>query len=493
MRGTTAIKWTATVLLWAGVFLRAQGAGLTLYVDYAKFYDAKQGAFLELYYAIDGKDLRYQAQAPNRLVAKARLTATLKRGETVVLQENVELVSPELPDTLPATLTFALLHQSRTAIEGGTYTLEVQAQDQNGGGNATIEKTFSLPTFAPSAFAFSDVVFLNSIESDAGKDDGRFSKRGFHILPLVTNGFFRERDSLHFYVEAYNLDALTQEAYFVSTYITEANSEKSPPAYRKALRPRRPSPFEIFSVGFNIGKLPSQTYVLHIELKTNDGKLLAAARKKFFVYNETAQESIADVKNDYERYLGYPEEELTEYIAALQFMSTPGELMFAKTLGNFKEKQNYFVHFWQKRRSNPEDPYKEWRGFLSAIQLANKKFKAPKRPGWKTERGRVLLTYGPPSDLQDFANEADKFPYQIWTYNKLGGQANVIFVFYNRDVSSNDYPLLHSTLKGEPYNGAWRAQLMRSRNAQTSGANSDKFNDPNFQDVTPRTTGTPTR
>ena len=83
------------------------------------------------------------------------------------------------------------------------------------------------------------------------------------------------------------------------------------------------------------------------------------------------------------------------------------------------------------------------------------------RPGWQTDRGRVLLKYGPPDDEQVFLTETDKYPYIIWTYNRLGNQSNVYFVFYDPDLGTNEFPLLHSTLKGEPYNANWRLQLMK--------------------------------
>lgn len=69
--------------------------------------------------------------------------------------------------------------------------------------------------------------------------------------------------------------------------------------------------------------------------------------------------------------------------------------------------------------------------------------------------------------MQFFYNEPDKYPYQIWTYNQIGSQGQVIFVFYDPDLITGEYPLLHSNRIGELQNRNWRAFLLRARAAST--------------------------
>ena len=47
--------------------------------------------------------------------------------------------------------------------------------------------------------------------------------------------------------------------------------------------------------------------------------------------------------------------------------------------------------------------------------------------GWKTDRGRVLILYGEPNEIERFPNQMDKKPYEIWHYDDVEG--GVIFVF----------------------------------------------------------------
>jgi hypothetical protein len=81
-------------------------------------------------------------------------------------------------------------------------------------------------------------------------------------------------------------------------------------------------------------------------------------------------------------------------------------------------------------------------------------------------------------------------PYEIWTYNKLGVQPGVIFVFADNDLITNEYPLLHSTKYGEANNPRWRLDLLsRFKDANTVDYDHiDRNRDirGEFFDVTPR-------
>jgi hypothetical protein len=79
--------------------------------------------------------------------------------------------------------------------------------------------------------------------------------------------------------------------------------------------------------------------------------------------------------------------------------------------------------------------------------------------GFETERGRVFLQYGKPDSRTQVPNEPSAYPYEIWWYYHYKGQRNIRFVFYNPDMITNDYELLHSEALGEPNNPQWRLML----------------------------------
>ncbi|MCW8824752.1 MAG: GWxTD domain-containing protein, partial [Ignavibacteriaceae bacterium] len=76
--------------------------------------------------------------------------------------------------------------------------------------------------------------------------------------------------------------------------------------------------------------------------------------------------------------------------------------------------------------------------------------------GWKTDRGRVFLVYGEPSEIDRHPNETDTRPYVIWIYESIEG--GVLFVFGDL-TGFSDYQLLHSTKRGELRDDSWRRRI----------------------------------
>ena len=93
------------------------------------------------------------------------------------------------------------------------------------------------------------------------------------------------------------------------------------------------------------------------------------------------------------------------------------------------------------------------------VLIVNDEFGTKLKKGYETDRGRVYLQYGPPNKLVDVPSEPNAYPYQIWFYYHIGNFNNRKFVFYNRDLSSNDYVILHSDMTGEVYNRQWDLDL----------------------------------
>ena len=81
--------------------------------------------------------------------------------------------------------------------------------------------------------------------------------------------------------------------------------------------------------------------------------------------------------------------------------------------------------------------------------------------GFRTDRGRVYLRYGPPNTITEEPYDPQAYPYEIWHYYEIGQQTNVKFIFYNRDLVTNNYELLHSDYIGELHDPAWQMKLVK--------------------------------
>jgi hypothetical protein len=105
----------------------------------------------------------------------------------------------------------------------------------------------------------------------------------------------------------------------------------------------------------------------------------------------------------------------------------------------------------------------------------NKLFGCRVLKGYETDRGRVYLKYGPPNTMMDRLNEMDTYPYTIWHYYRAGKYTNKRFVFYQPDLVTNCFPLLHSEVPGEIKNPQWN-QILHSRNTPMNNAQTAPVN-----------------
>jgi len=96
--------------------------------------------------------------------------------------------------------------------------------------------------------------------------------------------------------------------------------------------------------------------------------------------------------------------------------------------------------------------------------LVNTLYKTHFLSGYESDRGRVYLQYGSPTQVIQSQYSASEYPYEIWQYNKIGRFSNKRFIFYNSDLVTENYRLLHSDMIGEIKNQNW-PRALNSRNS----------------------------
>lgn len=136
------------------------------------------------------------------------------------------------------------------------------------------------------------------------------------------------------------------------------------------------------------------------------------------------------------------------------------------SLSNDEERDAFIEQFWRRRNPDPDSPENTAREeHYRRIAYANEHFAAGK-PGWKTDRGRIYIEWGPPDSIDShpsgglYDRPADEgggstttFPFEVWHYRylpSLGENVNIEFVdtcqcgdyHYTLDPSEKD-ALLH--------------------------------------------------
>jgi GWxTD domain-containing protein len=117
------------------------------------------------------------------------------------------------------------------------------------------------------------------------------------------------------------------------------------------------------------------------------------------------------------------------------------------------------MDFWIVRDPSPSSPVNEYEeSFRARVQYANDRYTSSRDQGWNTDRGRTLVKYGTPSNIEPHLYERDFLPYERWEYNNIASEGQALFVF----ADLNGFGLfqqLHSTVTGERNNPAWLTDL----------------------------------
>jgi GWxTD domain-containing protein len=213
-----------------------------------------------------------------------------------------------------------------------------------------------------------------------------------------------------------------------------------------------------------INKYPTDTYTLVLSVIDSAGNYGVSSSKKFFIYNpDVVAAKDTSSKGNYasisSEFGAMSEEELDDIWEKSKYKALPQEIKgFAKIKG-VDSKRQFVYDFWKKRDKDVSTPENEtFRKYLTRIDESNKRFGSLSKIGWKTDRGRVYILYGEPSEIERFPNQMDQKPYEIWHYNDIEG--GVIFVF--ADLSGfSDYQLINSTMRGELRDDNWQDRVQQ--------------------------------
>lgn len=104
-------------------------------------------------------------------------------------------------------------------------------------------------------------------------------------------------------------------------------------------------------------------------------------------------------------------------------------------LNTDEEREQFIEQFWLRRDPTPdtvENEYKE--EHYRRIAYANERF-ASGKPGWRTDRGRIYIAWGPPDEIESHPSggtyfrewdegggQTSTFPFERWRYRYLEGE-----------------------------------------------------------------------
>jgi GWxTD domain-containing protein len=86
----------------------------------------------------------------------------------------------------------------------------------------------------------------------------------------------------------------------------------------------------------------------------------------------------------------------------IRYIAEPGEIKAFKRLPDDRERSLFIQRFWARRDPSPDSLTNEYRQlFWERVQACNDLFLDSHHPGWKTDRGKIYVLYGPPTRIEE--------------------------------------------------------------------------------------------
>jgi GWxTD domain-containing protein len=140
----------------------------------------------------------------------------------------------------------------------------------------------------------------------------------------------------------------------------------------------------------------------------------------------------------------------------VRWIITDEEQKAFKLLSNDEERDQFIEAFWQRRDPTPDTIENEFKEeHYRRIAYANEHFAAG-IPGWKSDRGRIYIMYGPADEIdshpsggsyerpmEEGGGETSTFPFEDWRYRYLEDIGQEVIIEFVDTCMCGDY---HMTL-----------------------------------------------
>jgi GWxTD domain-containing protein len=136
------------------------------------------------------------------------------------------------------------------------------------------------------------------------------------------------------------------------------------------------------------------------------------------------------------------------------YIITDQERAAFKKLSTDDERESFIENFWERRNPDPSSPENEYKEeYYRRIAYANEHY-ASGIPGWKTDRGRIYIMYGPPDEVDSHPSggsyerpdsegggETSTYPFEQWRYRYIDGVGTNIILEFVDTTMTGEYHL----------------------------------------------------
>jgi GWxTD domain-containing protein len=134
------------------------------------------------------------------------------------------------------------------------------------------------------------------------------------------------------------------------------------------------------------------------------------------------------------------------------YIITDEERQAFKRLSTDDERQQFIEQFWLRRDPTPDSAENEYKEeHYRRIAYANERY-ASGIPGWKSDRGRIYITFGPPAEIESHPSggtyqrpieegggTTSTYPFEVWRYRWIEGIGNDVMIEFVDPTMTGEY------------------------------------------------------
>jgi GWxTD domain-containing protein len=141
----------------------------------------------------------------------------------------------------------------------------------------------------------------------------------------------------------------------------------------------------------------------------------------------------------------------------VSYIITDEEKRAYKKLRTDEEREQFIEQFWRRRDPDPDTETNEYlEEHYERIAYANQHF-ASGIPGWKSDRGRIYIMYGPPHEKETHptggqydrpsyhgGGSTTTYPFEVWFYRYLPGVGSGVEIEFVDPTGTGEYRIARS-------------------------------------------------
>ena len=435
------LLWLPLALLALPATGLAQGASLALETN--RFYSEEGKTLIEGAVEIPYTLMTFEREGET-LQARANVEVMVEKadGESVYNTSH-EITAEAFNDAMAGSSRVSAIETFAIYAPAGEYTTKARVTDIASGQSFEVSHPLTVPESPP---LISDVLMANQVRKDVRLQEGSYLPYliGTTMFnPNPRRAFYRDSPMLYFYYEV-NPEALTEphENVALDMRVRDATGTVVKDLGKRTITVTEDRNFDVGA--FSIAGLVPGSYALEVVCADCGGGITAASEFEVLApgerlaFLEPATPAAQAPTLAY--YADFSLAQVDSVITVLGIFLTPAQQELLGTLNETGKKQ-FLNRFMESADPDPESPENEFKQAVEQrLAYANQFFTSSQNPGYKTDRGRIYLLYGPPTETIDKPVEATAGPYVIWNYSNQG--ETFAFGDFRKDGS---YQIIYST------------------------------------------------